>query len=92
MHQTKTSNRRYFGMKEHIGVDDASGLVHHVTCTASDEADVTQAHALLHGKELTIYADSGYTGVDKRQKLRDVEAGILIAAKPSKLRAMKNQA
>ncbi|MCY1563390.1 Transposase DDE domain protein [compost metagenome] len=30
MHQTKKGNQYYFGMKAHIGVDDASGLVHKV--------------------------------------------------------------
>lgn len=34
MHQTKKGNQYYFGMKAHIGVDDESGLVHHVECTA----------------------------------------------------------
>jgi len=28
MHQTRKGNQWYFGMKAHIGVDDASGLVH----------------------------------------------------------------
>jgi IS5 family transposase len=30
MHQTKKGNQWYFGMKAHIGVDIASGLVHSV--------------------------------------------------------------
>ncbi|MCC4626501.1 IS5 family transposase, partial [Xanthomonas campestris pv. nigromaculans] len=30
MHQTKKGNQWYFGMKAHIGVDEFSGLVHHV--------------------------------------------------------------
>jgi IS5 family transposase len=90
MHQTKKGNQWYFGMKAHIGVDDDSGLVHHVECTAANAADVTQVHKLLHGKEDTICGDSGYTGADKREELQAVKAGFLIAEKPSKLRAMKN--
>lgn len=35
--------------------------------------------------------DSGYTGAEKREELQDVDAGFLIAEKPSKLRAMKNE-
>ena len=42
MHQTKKGNQWHFGMKAHIGVDDVSGLVHHVECTAANVADVTQ--------------------------------------------------
>ena len=91
MHQTKKGNQWHFGMKAHIGVDDESGLVHHVECTAANVADVTQVHKLLHGKEDTVCGDSGYTGADKREELQDVDAGFLIAEKPSKLRAMKNK-
>jgi IS5 family transposase len=91
MRQTKKGNQWHFGMKAHIGVDDASGLVHHVECTAANVGDVTQVHKLLHGKEDTICGDSGYTGADKREELQAIEAGFLIAEKPSKLRAMKNK-
>ncbi len=41
MHQTKKGNQWYFGMKAPIGVDEFSGLVHHVRCTAANVADVT---------------------------------------------------
>lgn len=65
MHQTKKGEQWYFGMKAHIGVDVDSGLVHTVTTTAANEADVTEAEYLLHGKESVVYADAGYTGADK---------------------------
>ena len=91
MHQTKKGNQWHFGMKAHIGVDDESGLVHHVECTAANVADVTQLHKLLHGKEDTVCGDSGYTGADKREELQGVGAGFLIAEKPSKLRTIKNK-
>ena len=91
MHQTKKGNQWHFGMKAHIGVDEESGLVHHVECTAANVNDVTQVHKLLHGKEDTVCGDSGYTGADKREELQRVDAGFRIAEKPSKLRAMKNQ-
>ena len=51
MHQSKKGNDWHFGMKAHIGVDAASGLVHTVIGTAGNVSDVTQAHALLHGAE-----------------------------------------
>ena len=91
MHQTKKGNQWHFGMKAHIGVDENSGLVHHVACTAANAADVTQVHALLHGEEATIYGDSGYTGADKRDELEGVKAGFLIAEKRSKIEAIKNR-
>src|SRR5512145_1852900 len=62
MHQTKKGNQWFFGMKAHIGVDADSGLVHTVTTTAANEADVEQVADLLHGKEEQVWADSGYRG------------------------------
>ena len=91
MHQTRKGNQWFFGMKAHIGVDDNSGLVHHVQCTAANVADVTQVHKLLHGREDTICGDSGYTGADKRKELAEVGAGFWIAARPSTVKAIKNQ-
>ncbi len=91
MHQAKKGNQWFFGMKAHIGVDDASGLVHHVECTAANVSDVTQVHKLLHGKEDVVFGDSGYTGAVKRDELKAVDAVFLIAAKPSTIKAMTNQ-
>jgi len=65
MHQTKKGEQWHFGMKAHIGVDMDSGLVHTVTTTAANEADVNEAAYLLHGKESVAHADAGYTGADK---------------------------
>lgn len=66
MHQTKKGNQWHFGMKAHIGVDADSGLVHTVTTTAANEADVEQVADLLHGKEQRVWADSGYRGAPAR--------------------------
>ncbi|WP_435815183.1 IS5 family transposase [Xanthomonas campestris pv. incanae] len=91
MRQTKKGNQWYFGMKAHIGVDEFSGLVHHVHCTAANVADVTVTHALLDGKEDSVFGDSGYTGADKREELQDCEAAFFIAAKRSVLQAIGNK-
>jgi IS5 family transposase len=66
MHQTKKGNQWYFGMKAHIGVDADSGLVHTVTTTSANEADVEQVADLLHGKEKQVWADAGYRGAQSR--------------------------
>src|SRR3954453_6204436 len=60
MHQTKKGNQWYFGMKAHVGVDAESGLVHSVIGTAANVSDITQAGALLHGRETVAFGDSGY--------------------------------
>ena len=66
MHQVKKGNQWYFGMKAHIGVDAASGLVHTVVGTAANVSDINVAGALLHGQEHAAFGDSGYQGVHKR--------------------------
>ena len=70
MHQTRKGNQWHFGMKAHAGVDADSGLVHSVVTTAANAHDVTQAHALLHGEETDVFADSGYRGVDNREEIQ----------------------
>ena len=71
MHQTKKGNQWHFGMKAHIGVDKASGLVHSVVSTAANVSDISQTPALLHGQETDVWADAGYVGVDKRQDMQE---------------------
>ena len=69
MHQTKKGQQWYFGMKAHIGADDAHGIVHTVEGTAANVSDISQAHLLLHGDERRAGADAGYTGVEKRPEI-----------------------
>jgi transposase, IS5 family len=93
MRQTKKGNQWHFGMKAHIGVDVASGVVHILVGTAANEADINQTATLLHGRESDVLADAGYTGADKRPELedRDVAWNIaitrgIIKALPKRLR------
>ncbi len=88
MHQTKKGNQWYFGMKAHIGVDIASGVVHSLTGTAANEADINQMAAVLHGQEELVVADAGYTGAEKRPEHAEREVFWLIAAKRSTLKAL----
>ncbi len=86
MHQTKKGNQWHFGMKAHIAVDAESGLVHTVTTTAANEADVEQVADLLHGKEDQVWADSGYRGAPKRIKRDGLQWNI--AVRPSDIAKM----
>jgi IS5 family transposase len=90
MHQTRKGNQWYFGMKAHLGVDAQSGLVHHVTGTAANVADIAQTHALLHGQEKEVYADAGYLGVEKRAEIatRSPGATWYVAAKRGQVKAL----
>jgi IS5 family transposase len=86
MHQTKKGNQWHFGMKAHIGVDADSGLVHTVTTTPANEADVEQVADLLHGKEEHVYADSAYRGAANRVDREDLQWHI--AVRPSDIAKM----
>lgn len=89
MHQSKKGNNWYFGLKAHIGVDAASGLVHTLVTTAGNVADVTQAHALLHGGETVVLGDAGYQGVEKRAENLDRAVTWHVAMKRSVRKALK---
>lgn len=90
MRQTKKGNAWYFGMKAHVGVDVQSGLVHTVSGTAANVADIAQTHALLHGQEKEVFADAGYLGVERRGEIVARCQGVewYVAAKRGKVRAM----
>ena len=88
MHQAKKGNTWHFGMKAHIGVDVASGLVHTVKGTAANEADVTQTAALLHGEEEAVFGDAGYAGADKRPELEDRNVSWNIAIRRGIIKAL----
>jgi predicted transcriptional regulator len=70
MKQTRKGNNWYFGVKAHIGVDAASGLVHTVVTTGANVNDLNVAGQLLHGTERVAFGDSGYQGVHKPILLR----------------------
>jgi transposase, IS5 family len=60
MHQTKKGNQWHFGLKAHIGMDADSGLAHTVATSAANESELEHVVDLLHGKEQSVWADSGY--------------------------------
>ena len=88
MHQSKKGNEWHFGMKAHIGVDLNTGLVHTVVGTAGNVADVTQAHALLHGGEKVVLGDAGYQGAEKRPENVGNAITWCIAMRPSVRKAL----
>lgn len=90
MHSSQKGNQWFFGMKAHIGVDAESGLVHTLIGTAGNVADITQAHALLHGDEQVAFGDAGYQGVEKRPE-RDTTRPVAwqIAMRPGRRRLLR---
>lgn len=91
MHQTKKGNEWHFGMKMHIGVDSATGVIHSLETTAANVHDLTPADKLLHGNEKYIFADAGYQGMDKRPEHANRSASIEIAMRPGKRRQLDKE-
>ena len=60
MTSSKKGNQRHFGMKAHIGVDTAHGLVHTLEVTTGKVSDYSMAQTLLHGEEQTAHGARGY--------------------------------
>lgn len=75
MHQSKKGKQWHFGMKVHIGVDSASGLIHRVSVTAGNVHDSQELPRLLHGRETRLYGDSAYRGKDQKKRLAQLAPG-----------------
>ena len=73
MHQTKKGNQWYHGMKVHSGVDAGSGYVHSITGTAANVHDIEEAGKLLRKDDKVAYGDSGYSGIEKRNDIKNDE-------------------
>lgn len=88
MHQTKKGQESHFGMKMHIGVDDAHGLIHSIETTAANVHDITSVDKLLHGDEQRAWGDAGFVGVEKRAEHATRLIDWYIAQRPGKLRCL----
>ena len=88
MHQVKKGNQWYFGMKAHIGVDAATGLVHSLATTAANVADITQVPRLLHGAETRVWGDAGYAGVARRPEHQGRRVDWQVALRPGQRRRL----
>ena len=73
MHQTKKGNEWKFGMKCHVGVDAGSGLVHTITVTPANVHDINETHKLLREDDEFAYGDNGYSGIEKRDEIKNDE-------------------
>lgn len=66
MHQTMKGKDWHFGMKAHVGTD-RRGIVHSLSTTAANVADITELPKLLHGEEREVFGDQAYWNDFHRQ-------------------------
>jgi IS5 family transposase len=58
-------------MKAHVGTD-RRGIVHTLTTTPANVADINEMHKLLHGKEKEVFGDQAYWSEPHRQGAKSV--------------------
>ena len=89
MHQVKKGNQWYFGMKAHIGVDAATGLVHSVATTAANVADVTQVNAAVAPRRRDAgVGRRGVSGRGRRPEHRGRAMDWQVALRPGQRRRL----
>jgi IS5 family transposase len=66
MHQTRKGKDWHFGMKAHVGTDKR-GIVHSLSTTPANVADITELPKLLHGEESELFGDQAYWSEFHRQ-------------------------
>ena len=59
LRQSRKGKQWDINMKAHVGCDK-SGIVHSLATTDAAQADISQMHKLLHGKESEVYGDQAY--------------------------------
>jgi len=76
MTSSKKGNQWHFGMKAHIGVDTAHGLVHTMEATTGKVSDYSMSEVLLHGDEVTAHGDRGYADRSREPDRERGEAAV----------------
>jgi IS5 family transposase len=86
MHQTRKGNQWYFGMKVHVGADIQSGLVHTVSVTPANEADINQLPNLLREDDRAVLADAAYGKNEFKRAAREAGVfwGVALKAAPKR--------
>ena len=84
MSSTRKNNNYHFGMKEHIGVDMDSGLIHTIEATTAKNHDITKLEDCLHGYEEVISGDKAYGTKKRKQEMRKEGKTYLITDKATR--------
>ena len=71
MHSVKKGNQWYFGERLHIGTDAGSGYIHSVEVTAANVGERDVVPDLLREDDEVVYGDAGYTGMEKRDEIKN---------------------
>jgi transposase, IS5 family len=67
---TKKENRRFFGYKAHVAMDQGSRIIRRVMLTPANVNESAPADELICGDEKTVYADKAYDSNARRARLK----------------------
>lgn len=84
MSSTKKNNTYHFGMKEHIGTDLDSGLIHSIEATTAKVHDSKKMDDCLHGEEDIVSGDRAYADKERKRKMRAAGKIYLIIEKATR--------
>lgn len=75
----KKGDKTCFGYKAHVGVDQGSELIRQADLTEASVHDGKRFTAMVSGDEDIVYADKGYSGVERSEWLasHDIRDGIM---------------
>jgi IS5 family transposase len=84
MHQTRKGNPLYSGMKIHVVADADRGVVHTVSVSPANVADVTELSNLLRVEDREVFGDAGYVNdlYKRAAKRAGVYWGVALKARP----------
>ena len=77
-------------MKEHIGTDVDSGLIHSIEGTTAKTHDIEKLDDCLHGEEDIVSGDKAYGSKERKQKMRKEGKTYLIIEKIHRRRKPKD--
>jgi transposase, IS5 family len=69
-------------MKAHVGTD-RRGIVHTLTTTPANVADINEMHKLLHGKEKEVFGDQAYWSESHRQAAGSIGVRYRVNRRPN---------
>jgi IS5 family transposase len=67
---TKQENRRVFGYKAHVAMDQGSRIIRRAVLTPANVNESVPADALICGDEAVVYADKAYAQKARRARLK----------------------
>ena len=71
MHQVKKGNEWHLGERIHIGADAGTGYVHSLEVTAANVPERDVVPRLVRPDDETVSGDGGYTGMEKREEIKN---------------------